>query len=403
MSAIRWNIRATGLVAAATGLLGCLETVRAGVELQTTVGPRSTVTENQLSTSPTTVRVAQGSAVPQLLVDPFWPKPLPNSWILGQVASVHVDRHDHVWVVHRPRSLSERELGASLNPPISKCCVAAPPVLEFDQSGNVLRSWGGPGSGYDWPSSEHGIHVDDHDFVWVGGNGPKDHQILKFTAAGRFVLQIGKPGQNAGSHDTKNLGSPADIDVDETAREVYVADGYGNRRVVVFDSETGAYKRHWGAYGKPPSDGPARPYSPTAPPSPQFGNPVHCVRLAKDGLVYICDRTNNRYQVFRKDGTFVSEAFFEKNTLLNGSVSSLVMSRDRAERLIFMVDGVNNEMRIVDRVSAQVLGHVGRPGRSAGQFHVVHDVAIDSQGNLYTAEVNTGQRVQKFRRLDQEP
>ncbi len=336
-------------------------------------------------------------AAPEYQVDPFWPKPLPNNWILGQVANVAVDMRDHLWVIQRPRTLTDRELGAQQTPPISKCCVAAPPVLEFDQRGNVLRTWGGPGAGYDWPSSEHGIHVDRNGFVWIGGNSEKDHQILKFTADGRFVMQIGRPGQNTGSADTQNLGRPADIFVDADAREVYVADGYGNRRVAVFDSETGGYKRSWGAYGKTPIDGPATTYNPAAPPSPQFANPVHCVQVSRDGLVYVCDRTNNRYQVFRKDGTFVSEAFFEKHTLLNGSVSALVLSRDPEERLIYMVDGVNNEIRIVDRQSAQVLARVGRPGRYAGQFHVVHDIAIDSQGNLYTAEVNTGQRVQKFK------
>jgi DNA-binding beta-propeller fold protein YncE len=345
--------------------------------------------------------LAQDSkTAPEYRVDPFWPKPLPNNWILGQVANVAVDTRDHIWVIQRPRTLTDRELGAQQTPPISKCCVAAPPVLEFDQSGDVLRTWGGPGAGYDWPSSEHGIHVDRNGFVWIGGNNEKDHQILKFTADGRFVMQIGRPGQNTGSADTRNLGRPADMFVDADAREVYVADGYGNRRVAVFDSETGVYKRSWGAYGKTPVDGPATAYNPTAPPSPQFANPVHCVQVSRDGLVYVCDRTNNRYQVFRKDGTFVSESFFEKNTLLNGSVSALVLSRDPEERLIYMVDGVNGEIRIVDRQSAQVLARVGRPGRYAGQFHVVHDIAIDSQGNLYTAEVNTGQRVQKFKRLD---
>ena len=179
-----------------------------------------------------------------------------------------------------------------------------------------------------------------------------------------------------------------------------MADGYRNRRVIVFDSETGAYKRHWGAYGERPSDDATPAYDPAAPPSRQFGNPVHCVRPARDGLVYVCDRVNNRVQIFRKDGTFVSEAFFEKNTRLSGSVSELAFSPDAEQRFIYMVDGVNNELRIVERATNNVLGRIGRPGRYAGQFHVVHNVAVDSQGNVYTTEVNTGQRVQRFRRLD---
>ena len=338
--------------------------------------------------------------VPQLQVDAFWPKPLPNNWLLGQVSGVAVDSRDHVWIVQRPRSLSERELGAAQDPPLGNCCFAAPPVLVFDQSGNLLRAWGGPGPGFEWPASEHGIFVDETDSVWLAGNGDGDSQILKFTLDGKFVLQIGRSGQSRGSNDTANLGSPADLSVDVAAREVYVADGYRNRRVVVFDSETGAYKRHWGAYGERPSDEPTPAYDPAAAPSRQFGNPVHCVRPTRDGLVYVCDRVNNRVQIFRKDGTFVSEAFFERDTRLSGSVSELAFSPEPAQRFLYMVDGVNNELRIVERATNEVLARVGRPGRYAGQFHVVHNVAVDSQGNVYTTEVNTGQRVQKFRRLD---
>jgi DNA-binding beta-propeller fold protein YncE len=348
--------------------------------------------------APSNSRPAQ--RVPQLQVDAFWPKPLPNNWLLGQVAGVAVDSRDDIWIVQRPRSLSERELGAAQTPPLGNCCVAAPPVLVFDESGNLVRAWGGPGPGYEWPESEHGIFVDETDSVWLAGNGDRDSQILKFTLDGKFLLQIGHSGQSRGSNDTANLGSPADLYVDVAAREVYVADGYRNRRVVVFDSETGAYKRHWGAYGARPSDDPTPAYDPKAPPSRQFGNPVHCVRPTRDGLIYVCDRVNDRMQIFRKDGTFVSEAFFERDTLLSGSVSELAFSPDPEQRFLYMVDGVNNELRIVERATNEVLARVGRPGRYAGQFHVVHNVAVDSQGNVYTTEVNTGQRVQKFRRLD---
>jgi DNA-binding beta-propeller fold protein YncE len=339
-------------------------------------------------------------AVPQFQVDPFWPKPLPNNWILGQVSGVAVDKHGHVWIVHRPDSLSDREVGAAQNPPWSKCCFAAPPVLVFDPSGNLVRWWGGPGAGFEWPEVEHGIHVDANDFVWTAGSGERDHQVLKFTLDGKFVLQIGKAGQSRGSNDTETLGRPADIAVDVAAKEVYVADGYRNHRVIVFDSETGAYKRHWGAYGKPPNDMKLPAYDPTRPPSPQFGNPVHCVRFSVEELVYVCDRINDRFQVFKKDGSFVSEFFFEKDTLLNGSVSELVFSPDPGQKFIYMVDGVNNELRIIERSSGTVLARIGRPGRFAGQFHVVHNLAIDQEGNVYTTEVNTGQRIQKFRRLD---
>ena len=219
---------------------------------------------------------------------------------------------------------------------------------------------------------------------------------------GEFVLQIGGPDQSTGSNDTDNLGRPADLFVDVEANEVYVADGYGNKRIIVFDTETGAYKRHWGAYGNIPDDAPLPSYDPTATPSTQFGNPVHCVELSLEGHVYVCDRTNNRVQIFQADGTFISESFFEPDTLMNGSVYDLAFSLDPAQRLMFMVDGMNSEVRIIERASNITQGRIGRAGRSAGQFYSVHDITIDSQGNLYTTEVQTGQRVQKFRRLSQQ-
>jgi DNA-binding beta-propeller fold protein YncE len=342
----------------------------------------------------------QEPAIPQFAVDPFWPKPLPNNWMLGQVSGIAVDRFDRIWVVHRPGTLNERELAAAQNPPAAKCCFAAPPVLVFDQSGNLLRSWGGPGSGYEWPQSEHGIFIDDNDFVWLAGNGKQDGQLLKFTMDGKLVLQIGKAGPIRGSNDTTALGSPADVAVDVAAKEVFAADGYTNRRVVVFDSETGAYKRHWGAYGNKPSDDKTPPYDPAKPASQQFGNPVHCIRIAKDGLVYVCDRTNDRMQIFRKDGTFVSEHIYEKDTRGTGSVYDLVFSPDQAQTFIYMIDGMNGEVRVIARAGKDTLARFGRPGRQVGQFTALHNIAVDRQGNIFTAEVNTGQRVQKFRRLD---
>jgi len=344
--------------------------------------------------------VARIGGIPQFMVDPFWPKPLPNNWLLGQVSGIRVDRFDHIWVVQRPGSLDKRERAAEQNPPQAKCCVAAPPVLVFDQSGNLIRHWGGPGPGYDWPKSEHSIYIDDNDFIWVAGNDKVDGQILKFTMDGKFVLQIGKPIDKADSNATDRLGSPADIAVDVAAKEVYVADGYTNRRVVVFDSETGAYKRHWGAYGNRPSDEKTPPYDPAKPVSQQFGNPVHCVRISKDGLVYVCDRTNDRYQIFRKDGTFVSEHFFERNTRLNGSVYEIAFSPDKEQKFIYMVDGSNGEVRIVERATNEVLGRFGRVGRQAGEFTAAHNITVDLEGNIYTAEVATGERVQRFRRID---
>jgi hypothetical protein len=243
-------------------------------------------------------RVAAGAAgSPQFQVDATWPKPLPNHWLIGQVSGVATDVDDHIWVLQRPGSLTEDERGATLKPPQSSCCVPAAPVLEFDAEGNLLRSWGGPGAGYDWPQNEHGIHVDAKGFVWITGNGENDGQLLKFTPDGRFVMQIGKVGPQTGNADVARLGQAAGVEVDLGENEVYVADGYYNKRVIVFDSETGSFKRQWGAYGKPPSDAEKPNTRRTAPPTAAqlmtFGNPVHCARISRDGLVYVCDRLNN--------------------------------------------------------------------------------------------------------------
>ena len=334
------------------------------------------------------------SDIPQFRVDPFWASELPNNWMLGQVSGVAVDDRDHVWIVHRPRTLDARQRGEE-----GMCCVPAPPVIELDPEGNVVRSWGGPGEGFEWPDNEHGIHVDPQGNVWIGGNGADDAHVLKFTADGEFLLQIGRAGQSGGSNDTENLGHPAGIRVDPTANEVYIADGYGNRRVIVFDSDTGAYKRHWGAYGERPDDTNLPPYDPAAEPIRHYRSPVHDVAIANDGLVYVADRTNNRVQVFQKDGRFVTEAFVRPETLGSGSASGVTLSEDPDQRWLFIPDGTNNVVWILDRATLEVVDDFGRLGKNAGQFYRLHNLAIDSRGNLYTTEVNVGQRLQKFDRI----
>lgn len=328
-------------------------------------------------------------------VDPNWPKPLPGKWLFGAVAGVAVDQHDNIWVIHRPGSFTDDEKAASFDPPRAACCVPAPSVIEFDPDGKVLRSWGMAGPGYDFPKREHGIYVDRQDNVWIAGNAETDHQILKFTADGKFLMQIGKAGQTGGSNDTQRLGKPAHMEVDAQANELFVADGYGNRRVIVFDATTGAYKRHWGAYGNRPDDTKTT-YDPAAPPSKQFGSPVHCVRLAKDGLLYVCDRENNRIQVFRKSGEFVREFFLAKETRLIGSVWDMVFSPDPNQTYMYVADGANNQVHVLLRETGAEVASFGRNGRMAGQFHWVHNIAVDTKGNIYTAEVDTGKRLQRF-------
>jgi DNA-binding beta-propeller fold protein YncE len=375
-------------------------------------GTHSALAQGDSDTGKTNAQVG-GSA--EFTVDPSWPKPLPYRWELGQVAGVAVDRHDNIWIIQRPRTLTPDEAGAGAIPPRSECCLPAPSVMKFDQAGNFLLAWGGPADpgfmterctpakGCEWPTNEHGIFVDHNDNVWIGGNGTGNHQVLKFSADGTFLLQVGKAGTTGGSNATTGglggtplLGQPADIEVDPTNNEAYIADGYQNKRVLVVDGNTGKYIRHWGAYGGTPSDADPGPYVAGQSPARQFRNPVHCVRITKDNLVYVCDRVNNRIQVFQKNGTYIKEFFVATNTLGNGSVWDVDVSPDAQQSRIYNPDGENNKVWILDRQSGGILSTFGRHGRYAGQFHWVHNLAVDSKGNIYTAEVDTGKRAQKF-------
>ena len=342
---------------------------------------------------------AQGSTVqaPIFEVDPLWPKPLPNNWLLGWTIGLWVDELDHVWVIHRGAGgLHNNERGAELNPPIAECCRTAPPILVYDSDGTLLRTWGGPGPGYEWPQSNHGIHVDYKGNVWIGGNGEKDAHILKFTNDGKFIMQVGHLGGNKGSNDQENFGRVAKIWVDPKSNEAFIADGYLNKRVAVIDADTGKMKRYWGAYGNKPDDTNLGPYDPKAPPAQQFRNPVHCIERSVDDLVYVCDRQNDRLQVFKPDGTFVKEAFYAKNTKGAGAVWDIVFSKDPQQRFIMVADGQNERVRVIVRETLEEITSFGDGGRQPGQFYGVHSIASDSKGNLYTTETYEGKRVQKF-------
>jgi DNA-binding beta-propeller fold protein YncE len=350
---------------------------------------------------------------PRFEVDPLWPKPLPNHWILGSTIGVWVDSDDHVWIIHRSSAtLGNNE--KTLETKQGECCAGAPPVLEFDQDGNLLRHWGGPGQGYEWPDSNHGIFIDYKGNVWIGGNGGPDSQILKFTKDGKFLLQVGKKGARrkagsaagnqegqvagfvGGSNDQESFGRVAKIFVDQRANEAYIADGYLNKRVAVLDADTGKMKRYWGAYGNKPDDTPLPPYNPANPPAQQFYNPVHCADMSVDRFIYVCDRVGDRLQVFTPEGKFVKEQWYEKNTLNAGSVWDIAFSKDPQQKYIFMADGVNEKVKIVDRQTLQELTTFGDGGRQPGQFYGVHSIAIDSKGNLYTTETYEGKRIQRF-------
>jgi DNA-binding beta-propeller fold protein YncE len=340
---------------------------------------------------------AQGKEAPVFEVDPFWPKPLPNHWVLGMTIGLAVDSRDHVFIVHRRDTFNERnEIGAATDPKTGECCVPAPNILEFDPDGNLVNHWGGPADGYTWPASNHGVTVDHKDNIWIGGNGDTDSHILKFTRDGKFIKQFGEAGRQADSLSAEHFAGVAEIAFDAEANEAYVADGYRNKRVAVLDADTGELKRFWGAYGNEPDDADLGPYDPDAPLARQFRNPVHCAQPSHDGLVYVCDRVNNRIQVFNTDGTFVTEQRIAPATLGDGSVWDIAFSHDPEQQFIYLADGKNMKVYVIERETLEILTSFGDGGRNPGQFYAVHNVATDSKGNIYTVETYEGKRLQKF-------
>ena len=359
---------------------------------------------------------AQAKQAPRFEVDPYWPKPMPNNWVMGMTIGIGISSDDHVWVIHRgndPGNLDRTELAVVKEgaPRVGECCNPAPPVLEFDQQGNLVGSWGGPTKDgkYDWPESNHGIVVDHKGFVWIGGNGQPDAHILKFTRDGKFVAQYGKknarlapgsagakPSFVANSLDMDNFGRVAKIFIDPKANEGYVADGYFNHRVAVIDLDSGKIKRIWGAYGNPPTDENLGPYDPSQPPAKQFRTPVHCAEMSNDGMVYVCDRPNDRVQIFTREGKFVKEVFVAKETRADGSVWDIAFSKDPQQRHLYMADGVNEHVRVFDRQTMEEVYNFGYGGRQPGMFLGVHSIATDSRGNIYTTETYTGKRLQRF-------
>jgi DNA-binding beta-propeller fold protein YncE len=376
---------------------------------------------------------AAGEMAPKFEVDPFWPKPLPNNWVIGQTIGLAIDASDNVWIVHRPGSLEAKE--SYLTRKEADCCTAAPDVLAFDSTGNLIHSWGRV-EGHDWPTSNHGITVDSKGNVWLGANGAgqpgpppgsaaqfaaagrgaapaappsaeagvatpgvrmyHDSFILKFSQTGQYLGQIGRANGSKGSLDNDNVRGVAQIRFDPKTNELIAADGYGNHRVSVWDPDTLKFKRSWGAYGKKPTDDTLPPYEPGQPPAQQFRNPVHCAQPTNDGLVYVCDRVNDRIQIFRTDGTFVKEVFLETNTKGDGSVWEIALSRDPQQKYLYVADGANHKIHVFDREAMKEIYSFGSGGRQPGQFYALHSIATDSKGNLYTTETYRGQRVQKF-------
>ena len=330
---------------------------------------------------------AQDRGVPTFEVDPSWPT-MPNNWVLGQVSSVTVDGRDHVWVLHRPRTV-----------PDDQASNAAPPVLEFDDAGTFVQAWGGDGSGYEWPANEHGIHVDHRGDVWVGGNSGQpesDDMLLKFSNQGELLLQVGRRGQSSGNADTRNLRRPAEAFVHAATDEIFVADGYGNRRVIVLDASTGAFKRMWGAFGNAPLDSPPADVASDEGRGPRQFATVHGIEVSNDGLVYVADRNNSRIQVFTIDGDYRTQGFVNQHAASASTAAGLAFSPDPEQEFMYVADQGNSHIHVVDRATLEVLDSFGGEGDRPGDFQALHHIASDSNGNLYTAEAQRGRRVQKF-------
>ena len=333
-------------------------------------------------------------SVPMFEVDPAWPK-IPPKWKLGDASSIAIDAQDNVWVLHRPRTLKPEE-----------AAMAAPPIVVFDGAGNFVKAWGGAGSGYEWPEREHGIHIDYKGFVWLGGNncptsgiaGLKpvaDDALLKFTQDGKFIMQIGRSNQSKGDADTANVHRAADAWVHPKTNELFVADGYGNHRVIVFDADTGAFKRAWGAFGKPPGGvdncaiiGPKT--FPDAEGPPNY-NVVHAIRVASDGMVYVADRENRRLQMFTADGKFVKQLIRTETSFAR----DLAFSPDPAQQFLYV--GAGKGIVVVDRKTLEVIGMIQVPG----QLGPGHHIATDSKGNIYIAQTAAGMQKLVFKGMSQ--
>ena len=355
--------------------------------------------------------------VPVFAVDASWPQ-LPNGWVLGVTSKVAVDKHDNVWIIHRPRTV-----------PAGK--VSAPPVVEFGPDGKFIRGWGDENStAYDWPDAEHNVYVDQNDNVYISGSSPSgqsktlrsDDMILKFTADGKFLKEFGgRTAAHLGSLDKTAVNKPGDLTVWPKTNELFIADGYGNRRVLVLDADTFAFKRMWGAFGKPPTDdansgGPDTEGGPqrqpgqateegagapkvldTEGPGPdRFASPVHGIAISNDNIVYVVDRTNRRVQLFTPEGKYIDEIFLSRAGPSSGSVSGLAFSPDPAQKYLYLSDFGNSHIAVLDRKSRTILYQFGVRGKEPGNFQGVHHIAVDSKGNLYAAEVAPGARVQKF-------
>jgi hypothetical protein len=329
-----------------------------------------------ISTQAATLQAPQMARVgtPMFERDPSWPQ-VPAKWRIGNVSTATADAQNHIWIIHRPRTLPEDQRA-----------MAAPPVIEFDYAGNVVQAWGGEGKGYEWPLNEHGLHVDHKGFVWVLGSDKRDGQILKFTRDGKLVMQIGGRDK-VGDSNSQYLNRPAGLDVYPKTNELFVSDGYGNRRVIVFDADTGAYKRHWGAYGRKPVDigapkfDPADPWRGYAEHLQQFDT-VHDVAVSNDGLVYVADRGHKRVQVFTLEGKYIAQQFVGVDSLEYLQARSVAFSADPQQMFLYVAG--NPSIFILNRKTLEIVGSVetGEVQRHPPN----HQIGADGKGNIYTVQ-----------------
>ena len=325
--------------------------------------------------------------VPRLSVDPDWPAPLPQGWVAGVVTGIAVDDNDHIWVLSPPNPLTPDEIEQADGESLTRI----PTVVVFDRQGSVVQAWDDPTGELEWPETPHGIFPDEQGYVWIGYRD--DHRLVKFTRSGEHVLTIGERDSTGGDEDPERLGAPADVWVDPETNEAYVADGYLNRRVVVYDASTGEYLRHWGAFGRTSSSGDDG-MEETDEGRREFST-VHGIVGSHDGLLYVADRGNNRVQVFDPDGQFVDEVEIAAGTEGSGSAFDVALSADQGQTHLYVADGTNQTVWIVRRGDLEVVGQWGTSGEEPGEFLRIHNIDTDSEGNVYTAEVE-GERVQRF-------